>query len=173
VRALVLGAPATQLSWRRGHPIDIRALDLSPAQQATLFFLLSATAPRSVHVIFVDKAGKETPASGRAGQNLLHIAHENGVELEGACECSLACSTCHVILEEAQYGALEPPTDEEEDLLDLAFGLTPTCVVGGRGGEVVRGRVRPLQRALACPLHCCCHRRPLPRMCAAPGSAAR
>lgn len=60
------------------------------------------------------------------GQNIVHLAHEKDVELEGACECSLACSTCHVILESNVYDALEPPSPEEEDLLDLAFGLTAT-----------------------------------------------
>ena len=50
--------------------------------------------------------------------------------MEGACECSLACSTCHVVLEPAVFAALEPPGEQEEDLLDLAFGLTPTSRLG-------------------------------------------
>lgn len=79
-----------------------------------------------VNVAFVDKDGKQFPAEGKEGQNLVHLAHENEIDLEGACECSLACSTCHVILENKTYDALEPPTEEEEDLLDLAFGLTAT-----------------------------------------------
>jgi len=62
----------------------------------------------------------------RAGQNLVHVAHEKGIDLEGACECSLACSTCHVILQPRVHSALAPATDEEEDLLDLAFGLSAT-----------------------------------------------
>ena len=52
------------------------------------------------------------------------------MDLEGACECSLACSTCHVVLPPALARALPPPTDEEEDLLDLAFALTPTSRLG-------------------------------------------
>lgn len=79
---------------------------------------------------FVDKDGKRTPAQGRVGENLVHLAHAAGVELEGACECSLACSTCHVVLERRVYDALEPPSEEEEDLLDLAFGLTATSRLG-------------------------------------------
>lgn len=43
-----------------------------------------------------------------------------------ACEKSIACSTCHIILEEAVYDALEEPSDDENDMLDLAFGLTDT-----------------------------------------------
>lgn len=82
-----------------------------------------------MRVVFVDKRGAELPAAGLEGDNLVGLAHKHGVELEGACACSLACSTCHVILAQPQYDALEPPGEEEDDLLDLAFGLTPTCVV--------------------------------------------
>ncbi len=64
--------------------------------------------------------------TGKEGQNLVQLAHSADVELEGACECSLACSTCHVILEEGTAAGLEQPSEEEEDLLDLAFGLTST-----------------------------------------------
>lgn len=46
----------------------------------------------------------------------------------GACESSMACSTCHVILEEKVFDMLEPACDEEEDMLDMAFGLTHTYV---------------------------------------------
>ena len=47
----------------------------------------------------------------------------------GACERSIACSTCHVILEEDDFMKLDEPSDDENDMLDLAFGLTDTCVV--------------------------------------------
>lgn len=48
------------------------------------------------------------------------------MEIIGACEASLACSTCHLILDEASFDKLEEPSDEENDMLDLAFGLTDT-----------------------------------------------
>lgn len=85
---------------------------------------------KKVTVTFVDKKGAATTVTGLEGQNLVSLAHANGIELEGACECSLACSTCHVILEPKPYDALEPPGEEEEDLLDLAFGLTATSRLG-------------------------------------------
>ena len=66
----------------------------------------------------------------REGESLLEVAHNNGIDLEGACEASLACSTCHVILDEPVYEALEEPCEEEEDLLDLAYGLTHTSRLG-------------------------------------------
>lgn len=46
--------------------------------------------------------------------------------LAGACEGSIACSTCHIVLSQEQYDALPEPSDEENDMLDLAFGLTDT-----------------------------------------------
>lgn len=60
------------------------------------------------------------------GDDLLSIAHEYDVDLEGACEGSIACSTCHVILDPSIYDKIEEPGDDENDMLDLAFGLTDT-----------------------------------------------
>lgn len=65
------------------------------------------------------------------GKSLLEVAHENDVELEGACEGSLACSTCHVVVEDKDYfDRIPEPTDDENDMLDLAFGLTDTSRLG-------------------------------------------
>jgi ferredoxin len=65
------------------------------------------------------------------GISVLEVAHQNEVPLEGACEGSLACSTCHCILEdEAVFDSLAEPSEEEEDMLDLAFGLTMTSRLG-------------------------------------------
>ena len=60
----------------------------------------------------------------------MRLAHENDVDLEGACEGACACSTCHVILDKQIFDKLDPPSVEEEDMLDLAFGLTPTSRLG-------------------------------------------
>eukprot|EP01103_Thecamoeba_quadrilineata_P019694 TRINITY_DN8093_c0_g1_i1.p1 TRINITY_DN8093_c0_g1~~TRINITY_DN8093_c0_g1_i1.p1 ORF type:complete len:174 (+),score=28.98 TRINITY_DN8093_c0_g1_i1:71-592(+) len=64
------------------------------------------------------------------GKSILEIAHANNIDLEGACEGSLACSTCHVILPKEFYDKLPEPTDEENDMLDLAFGLSETSRLG-------------------------------------------
>ncbi|XP_044463680.1 adrenodoxin-like protein 1, mitochondrial isoform X2 [Mangifera indica] len=82
-------------------------------------------------VTFVDKDGEEKNIKVPVGMSMLEAAHENDIELEGACEGSLACSTCHVIVVDVeQYNKLEDPTDEENDMLDLAFGLTETSRLG-------------------------------------------
>ena len=102
-----------------------------------------------VRFSYIAKDGSEIPVVAKVGQNLLRVAQRNDVELEGACECivthrnvrlsgeilgwclgecSIACSTCHVILEPEVYDVLEEPTEDEEDMLDMAFGLTETYV---------------------------------------------
>jgi 2Fe-2S ferredoxin len=64
------------------------------------------------------------------GLSVLEIAHKNDIDLEGACEGSLACSTCHVIVSEDDFDRLDVATEAEEDMLDLAFGLTSTSRLG-------------------------------------------
>ncbi|CAL9233102.1 unnamed protein product [Arabidopsis halleri] len=84
-----------------------------------------------ITIIFVDKDGEEIPVKVPIGMSVLEAAHENDIDLEGACEASLACSTCHVIVMDTEfYNKLEEPTDEENDMLDLAFGLTETSRLG-------------------------------------------
>lgn len=81
-------------------------------------------------VIFTYPDGHELAVDAPNGISLLEVAHKNSVPLEGACEGSLACSTCHVIVDEAFYAKLPAATDDEEDMLDLAFGLTHTSRLG-------------------------------------------
>lgn len=82
-------------------------------------------------VIFVlDKEGAEKIVEAPLGLSILEIAHQNDIDLEGACEGSLACATCHVIIDEAFYNKLKNPSEAEEDMLDLAFGLTHTSRLG-------------------------------------------
>ncbi|KAJ3194144.1 Cytochrome c oxidase assembly protein cox15 [Irineochytrium annulatum] len=79
-------------------------------------------------VTYITAEDEKITVVAKDGWNLLDIAHTYDIELEGACEGSLACSTCHVIMEQQYYDKLEEPTDEENDMLDLAFGLTETYV---------------------------------------------
>lgn len=81
-------------------------------------------------LIFVLQDGSEKEVDAPNGLSVLEIAHQNKVDLEGACEGSLACSTCHVIVDDAWFGKLEDAKEDEEDMLDLAFGLTHTSRLG-------------------------------------------
>lgn len=78
----------------------------------------------------LDKEGTEKTVDAPLGLSVLEIAHHNDIDLEGACEGSLACATCHVIIDEVFYPKLNNPSEAEEDMLDLAFGLTHTSRLG-------------------------------------------
>ena len=75
---------------------------------------------------FINRDGSVSEVLARHGKTVLEVAHENNIEIEGACEGSLACSTCHVILTPDLFDRLSEPSEREEDLLDLAPGLTDT-----------------------------------------------
>lgn len=81
-------------------------------------------------VTFIDKEGESHSFQVADGDNLLDIAQDNDLEMEGACGGSCACSTCHVIVESDHYDKMEEPDDDENDMLDLAFGLTETSRLG-------------------------------------------
>lgn len=81
-------------------------------------------------IIFEVEGGKEVEVEAMEGLSILEVARQYGVDLEGACEGSLACSTCHVIVDDAFYDLLPPLEEAEEDMLDLAFGLTKTSRLG-------------------------------------------
>lgn len=79
---------------------------------------------------FINPDGSRLEVEAPVGLSVLEIAHRNNVDLEGACEGSLACSTCHVIIDPQWYDRLATAKEDEEDMLDLAFGLTRTSRLG-------------------------------------------
>jgi 2Fe-2S ferredoxin len=81
-------------------------------------------------MIFIERNGTRREVDAPLGLSVLEIAHRNGIDLEGACEGSLACSTCHVVIDSDWYDLLKDATEDEEDMLDLAFGLTRTSRLG-------------------------------------------
>lgn len=118
----------------------MRSLVPAPALSSRAF---TTTSPRrhghltppkpgeELHVTFIDKDGDEYKFQVSEGDNLLDIAQANDLEMEGACGGSCACSTCHVIVQdEGMYDKMPEPEDDENDMLDLAFGLTETSRLG-------------------------------------------
>ena len=82
-------------------------------------------------VIFVSADGRQRhEIEAEEGQTVLELAHAHGIDIEGACEGSMACSTCHVLVAEADYDKLPAPSEEEEDLLDLVYDLAATSRLG-------------------------------------------
>lgn len=79
------------------------------------------------HVCFVSSDGSRTiEVVAPEGANLLELAQANNQPLEGTCEGQMACSTCHVIVDAADFARLPPASDDEDDMLDLAAGVTRT-----------------------------------------------
>ena len=83
-------------------------------------------------MIFIKTNGERIEVDAPIGISVMEIAHINSkkIYLEGACEGSLACATCHVILESKWFCKLSDISEDEEDMLDLAFGLTQTSRLG-------------------------------------------
>lgn len=79
-----------------------------------------------VSVRFITAKGDTVEASAAPGQRLLEVGHAAGMPLEGTCEGQMACSTCHVIVAAEWFARLAPASDDEEDMLDLAAGVTRT-----------------------------------------------
>ena len=81
-------------------------------------------------MVFIEGDGTRREVDAPVGLSVLEIAHRNDVDIEGACEGSLACSTCHVIVQDDWYGRLPEASEDEEDMLDLAFDLQKTSRLG-------------------------------------------
>ncbi len=79
---------------------------------------------------FIERDGTRREVDAPLGLSVLEIAHKHGVDIEGACEGSLACSTCHVVVDPTWYPKLAAATEDEEDMLDLAFDLQETSRLG-------------------------------------------
>lgn len=78
-------------------------------------------------ITFIEEANQnQVTVEAKEGKSVLDIAIENNIDIEGACGGELACSTCHVICSKELFDTLPPKTEEEEDMLDLAWGLTDT-----------------------------------------------
>lgn len=100
----------------------------------TIIFMLQkineiSTIINPIRIVFKTLTEKFV-VNAKKGDTLLEVAHKNKIDLEGACEGSLACSTCHVLLDKKLYSTLGEPSDREYDLLDLAYGQTPTSRLG-------------------------------------------
>ena len=82
-------------------------------------------------ITFIDKLQHHHTFLVAPGDTLMDIAQANDLDMEGACGGSCACSTCHIVVEDADmYDKMPEPDDEENDMLDLAFGLTETSRLG-------------------------------------------
>ncbi len=81
-------------------------------------------------ITFIEPDGTRRQFDAAEGDSVLDVGQRHGIDLEGACEGGMACSTCHVIVAEDWYSRLEAPSEEEQDMLDMAYDLTKTSRLG-------------------------------------------
>ncbi|KAL6071563.1 hypothetical protein STEG23_024534 [Scotinomys teguina] len=98
----------------RGRPLSVSARAWSSSSED------------KITIYFKNRDGETLKTTGKVGDSLLDVVIENNLDIDGfgACEGTLACSTCHLIFEDHIYEKLDAITDEENDMLDLAYGLT-------------------------------------------------
>lgn len=77
-------------------------------------------------VTFITAQGERVAAEAEPGAVLLDVAQAADMPLEGTCEGQMACSTCHVVVAKEWFDKLLPASEDEEDMLDLAAGVTRT-----------------------------------------------
>ena len=134
LRALGLPDEAAARSLRFGIGRFTSAADIDYAAAALAAAHAGVPAVTGSHsmptMTFIERDGTRREVDAPLGLSVLEIAHKHGVDIEGACEGSLACSTCHVVVDPGWFGRLADPTEDEEDMLDLAFGLTETSRLG-------------------------------------------
>ncbi|KAL2807047.1 adrenodoxin, mitochondrial precursor [Daubentonia madagascariensis] len=131
-----VGGPARRWLLLAGPRAGVGGL--GPIGSAGASRLLSVSAPArsssedKITVHFVNRDGETITAKGKVGDSLLDVVVENRLDIDGfgACEGTLACSTCHLIFEEHIFEKLDAITDEEIDMLDLAYGLTDRSRLG-------------------------------------------
>ncbi|XP_067675232.1 adrenodoxin-like [Haliotis asinina] len=117
-----LTVPGVLCKYNRGHDQKKRFSSSVPKTQK-----------ETVTINFIGREGNRIQTKAKVGDNLLDVIIENDIDIDGfgACEGTLACSTCHLIFKKADYDKLpEKPTDEELDMLDLAYGLSDTSRLG-------------------------------------------
>jgi ferredoxin-2, mitochondrial len=86
---------------------------------------------KTVTITYVDTKNEASKTvQAEIGKDLLSVAHEYNIDLEGACGGEMACATCHLIFEKKVFDTLPEKEEEEEDMLDLAFEVTETSRLG-------------------------------------------
>jgi 2Fe-2S ferredoxin len=81
-------------------------------------------------LILIEACGARHEIEAPCGLSVMQVARERDLGIEGTCDGSLACATCHVIVEPADMARLDEASAEEEDMLDLATGVRPTSRLG-------------------------------------------
>lgn len=104
-----------------------------PSKPYTIKFIFEEDG--TVTEVEVDPAKIPYDREGLPG-SVLDIAEGSGLSIDHACGGVVACSTCHIIVNEG-FNSCNEATEDEEDMLDLAPGVSPNsrlacqCVADG------------------------------------------
>lgn len=150
------GRVAAQLNFRATHAAPLARALSSACSMRTIehrpnaYVLLPNTGGiPQVPLTFVTAEKEEVPVMADVGATVLEVALANAIDIEGACGGECACSTCHVMVDEESFARLPEAELEEEDMLDLAAGLTDTYASARR--HTPRPPTLSRSRALAGP----------------------
>ena len=81
-------------------------------------------------ITFIKSDSSEYQIDVRNGVSLMEAGRDSNMGLEGTCGGSLSCASCHVYFEQTDYEKVGVPSEDEADMLDLSFNLTPTSRLG-------------------------------------------
>ncbi|XP_075161816.1 adrenodoxin-like protein 2, mitochondrial Ferredoxin 2 [Haematobia irritans] len=112
---------------------QLKVISKNQINEQTRNFTLGVTLNQEIKLTFIRASGDRIETKGKVGDSLLDVVVNNEIDLDGfgACEGTLTCSTCHLIFKPADYNKLpDKPSDEELDMLDLAYDLTDTSRLG-------------------------------------------
>lgn len=129
LNARISGLTLGGLRWHGGSSVDPNA--------------------QTVSITFIQPDDTKKTVQAIVGETFLQTAHRNDLDLEGACEGVCACSTCHLIFPQDLYDSFDDPSEDEEDMLDMAFGLTDTSRLGCQinVGQHMEGAVITMPKA--------------------------
>ena len=85
---------------------------------------------QKIGIVFILPCGTEKHCEAYIGENILTVSKNNDIPIEGSCSGSCACATCHVVLEDEHFDSLGQISEDEEDMLDMAFDLERTSRLG-------------------------------------------
>uniref|UniRef100_A0A3Q2P1Z5 Ferredoxin 1 n=1 Tax=Fundulus heteroclitus TaxID=8078 RepID=A0A3Q2P1Z5_FUNHE len=125
-------ASLRECSRRRTGLLDVISSRAANHHTSVEVIFVYLRAENKVTVHFINRDGEKITVKASPGDSLLDVVINEDLDFDGfgACEGTLACSTCHLIFDEEVYKNLGPVTDEEMDMLDLAYGLTETSRLG-------------------------------------------
>ena len=81
-------------------------------------------------VTFIKSDGSAYDFDVTNGTSIMEAGRDANMGIEGTCGGSLSCATCHVVFGADDYARVGPPSEDEMDMLDLAFNVTETSRLG-------------------------------------------